>query len=548
MEIFRVENLTFKYPDSQKNALENVSFNVNKGEFLLLCGKSGCGKTTLLRLLKPELSPHGEKSGVVFVCGQNLFDKSSASFADKIGFVSQTPENQIVTENAYNELAFGLENLGALPCEIKRRIAEMSSFFGIDEWIFKDTSQLSGGQKQILSLASVMVMSPDVIILDEPSAQLDPIATDNLFATLRRLNERFGITVIISEHNLGESIPIADRVIYLDGGKLGFCEPPRKACIKLFETQMRDALPSASRIFGKFSDANNLPLTVKEGREIATTKFNQNVAPIKKYENENESVIKLSDVFFRYEKNSPDVLKGVDLEVKKGCFLAVLGSNGTGKTTLLNVIAGLNKAYHGNVKILNKNINDYKGNSLYRGKIALLPQNPRTIFSHNTVRADYVESCKAYGYGKEKSEQLIENLTLWSGISELLERHPSDLSGGEIQKSALVKILLSEPEIILLDEPTKGIDSLSKSQTGSILRELCKEGKTVFAVTHDVDFAAEFADECALLFDGQIVSRDVPQRFFAENQYYTTEACAIARGTVKNAVTVAQVTENLKEK
>lgn len=537
MEIFRVENLSFSYPDADKKALSEVSFCVNKGEFVVLCSKSGGGKTTLLRQLKPELTPFGEKSGEIYFNGAKLSKDNSS----EIGFVLQNPETQVVTDKVISELAFGLENYGVEPSEIRRRIAEMSSFFGIDSWISKQTSQLSGGQKQILSLASVMVMRPQVIILDEPSSQLDPVSTENFFNTLRRINQQFATTIILSEHRLEECFSMADKVLYLEEGRLVLNAKPEIACKELYKTDMRVALPSASKIFGGETFLEKLPLTVREGREIILSGYKKTEAKLVEREISSENAVLIKDLWFRYEKNTPDILKGVELEVKKGEICCVLGGNGAGKTTLLNVISKLSKAYHGTVKLFGKKITDFKGNSIYKGTVGVLPQNPKNLFSSKTVREDFVESCKALG----KNEEIIEEIAVKLSFENLLDRHPLDLSGGEIQKCALGRVLISDPEILLLDEATKGLDAFSKKEIGGILKSLSESGKTIVFVTHDTEFSAEFADSCCLLFDGEIVSKDIPQRFFSQNYFYTTSSASISRDVVKNAVTPSQVAENL---
>ncbi|HOO26313.1 MAG TPA: ATP-binding cassette domain-containing protein, partial [Clostridiales bacterium] len=349
MEIFRVENLSFKYPQAKSKALDGLNFSVESGEFVTLCGQSGCGKTTLLRLLKPELSPHGEKEGAVFYRGGALEDFDRADTAAEIGFVLQQPESQIVTDRVWHELAFGLENLG-LPTEvIRRRVGEMAGFFGIEEWFNKDVEELSGGQKQLLNLASVMVMQPKVLILDEPTSQLDPIAAADFIYTLQRLNRELGLTVILSEHRLEDVFPVADRVMVMDEGKIAAFDNPRKiaSALKKADTDhpMLKALPCAVRIFDSLKSKGDSPLTVKEGRLFLEENYKSDTKelPAEKPEGSDEYAAKLKDVWFRYEKNTPDVLRGLNLSVKVGEHYCILGGNGTGKTTSLNVLSGLNK-------------------------------------------------------------------------------------------------------------------------------------------------------------------------------------------------------------
>ena len=544
MEILRVENLTFAYPETENTALSDVSFSVNAGDFTVLCGRSGCGKTTLLRLLKKELSPVGKTQGEIFFKGQKLTEIDAKTSASKIGFVMQNPESQTVTDKVWHELAFGLENLGLPTGEIRRRVAETASYFGISDWFRKRTDELSGGQKQILALASVMVMHPDILLLDEPTSQLDPIAAADFIATLKKLNRELGITVITAEHRLEEIFPVADKVMVMDSGKLEAFAPPEKIGTLLPETHpIKKALPSATRIALSLGKKDDLPLTVREGKTYLEENFKKSEKPleIKEYTHSDEKAIELKNVWFRYEKDLPDILRGLTFSVYKGEIFSVLGGNGVGKTTALNVISGLAKAYRGKTLISGKKVGDYKNNSLYRQKLAFLPQNPQTVFVKDTLKADFEELLKALDIPKDKREEKILAAVKKTGTEEFLTRHPFDLSGGEMQKAALAKILLAEPEILLLDEPTKGLDAFSKENLKNLIFSLRDGGLTVLEVTHDIEFAAEISDRCALFFDGEIVSADIPEIFFAGNDFYTTAANRIARNLYENAVTCEQV-------
>lgn len=228
MEILHIEDLTFRYPDAPRPALQNVSLSVSDGEFAVICGVSGCGKSTLLRLIKRELAPFGEKSGVIMYDGQSQEALDLRTECTGIGFVQQRPESQIVTDKVWHELAFGLESLG-LPAEaIRRRVCETAAYFGIEAWFRQNTAELSGGQKQLLNLAGVTVMQPKLLLLDEPTAQLDPIAAADFITTLHKLNRELGITVLLVEHRLEEVLPIADRVILMEDGAIGFDGSPRR--------------------------------------------------------------------------------------------------------------------------------------------------------------------------------------------------------------------------------------------------------------------------------------------------------------------------------
>lgn len=544
MEILRVENLNFSYPETENAVLSDVSFSINAGDFTVLCGRSGCGKTTLLRLLKKELSPVGNMRGEIYFRGRNLTEIDAKTSAEKIGFVMQNPESQTVTDKVWHELAFGLENSGLPTGEIRRRVAETASYFGISDWFRKRTDELSGGQKQILALASVMVMHPDILLLDEPTSQLDPLAAADFISTLRKLNRELGITVITAEHRLEEIFPVADKVMVMDGGRLEAFSPPEKIGTLLPEDHpIKKALPSATRIALSLGKKGDLPLTVRDGKTYLEENFGKAEKPleIKEYTHSDEKAIELKNVWFRYEKDLPDILRGLTFSVYKGEIFSVLGGNGVGKTTALNVISGLAKAYRGKTLISGKKVGDYKNNSLYRRKLAFLPQDPQTVFVKDTLKADFEELLKALDVPKDKREEKILSAVEKTGTENFLTRHPFDLSGGEMQKAALAKMLLTDPEILLLDEPTKGLDAFSKENLKKLLFSLRDGGITVLEVTHDIEFAAEISDRCALFFDGETVSADVPEIFFAGNDFYTTAANRIARNLYENAVTCEQV-------
>lgn len=546
MEILQIKNLTFSYPETSNPALENISLSVKEGEFAVLCGTSGCGKTTLLKLLKRELAPFGEISGEINFRGVKLAQLDDRTAASDIGFVLQNPDSQIVTDTVWHELAFGLESLGVPTQVIRRRVAEMASYFGIEDWFHKKTAELSGGQKQLLNLASVMAMQPKVLLLDEPTAQLDPIAASNFIGTLQKLNRELGLTILLAEHRLEEVFPIADRIVMLDSGRLSFADRPEKISTYFSENPshpMAAGLPAAMRIFTLLGENGESPVSVRQGREYITEKYGNEIKslPEQTVSCGGEKAMELKDVWFRYERDLPDCLRGVSLSVYKGEHFCILGGNGAGKSTTLGVIAGLQKAYRGKVSIGGKKIGEYKENSLYRKNIALLPQNPQTVFLEKTVESELAQTCKIMEYSEQEAQLRVRQISEKLQISHLLHQHPYDISGGEQQKCALAKILLLQPKLLLLDEPTKGIDADSKNTLSSIINDLKAEGITIITVTHDVEFAAANADRCAMFFDGEIVSVDTPTAFFSENNFYTTAANRISRGYYNNAILCEQV-------
>lgn len=547
MEILSIKDLTFSYPNKENFALQNVNLSINSGDFVVVCGQSGSGKTTLLRMLKKEIAPHGEKQGAVYYKGEDVEKLDDKISAQKIGFVFQKPDQQIVTDKVWHELAFGLESLGYDSDYIRLRVGEMANYFGITSLFRKKTTELSGGQKQLMNLASVMAMSPDVIILDEPTSQLDPITANDFITTLKKINDELGLTVIIIEHRLQEVFPIADKVAVMEDGKVICYDTPRNVCEKLSNHPMSQGFPSAVRIWQKSGSKGECPLTVKEGRNFINLNFSERKLPLRNTIPNTEDIITLKDVFFRYEKGGNDILSGTNLSIKKGEHFCILGGNGSGKTTTLKILAGLLKPYRGKVIIDNNKMTKKNTADFNRLGVAMLPQNPESVFLKSRVIDDYTELCKIKGIEKSDYEDKINSVAEKLGIKDLLENHPYDLSGGEIQKCALGKVLISEPKILLLDEPTKGVDAYSKLSLSKILQEIKSDGVTIITVTHDVEFASIVADRCGLFFDGEVLSSLVPQEFFSKNNFYTTASSRISRDKFANAVTVDDVVSLIKE-
>lgn len=529
MEILKIENLNFTYPLTASPAISNASFSVNKGEFIAVCGATGSGKSTLLRLLKPELAPLGEKNGEIIFDGVLLSELAPEKSASGIGFVMQNPEHQIVTDTVWHELAFGLENLNVPQAAMARRIAETATYFGIESWYDKKVSELSGGQKQLLCLAAVMVMNPQVIVLDEPTSRLDPIASAEFISTLEKLNRELSITVIISEHRLEELVPICDKLLVLENGEVKAFDTPQKVAPVLDEKLLR-AMPAAVQIFRALEGRGECPLDIRDGRRFVENIFSGKTAklPVSAYTHSENAAMRFKDVYFRYERSLPDVLSGLNMTVYENEIFCILGGNGSGKTTTLSVAAGLNKAYHGTIEIMGKKLKDYKNQTLYRNCLTLLPQDVQTVFMYNTVREELD------GTG-DTAKMLPFN------FDKLMDKHPYDLSGGEQQLVALAKVLATKPKLLLLDEPTKGIDADSKYRLKAVLKQLKSEGMTIVMVTHDTEFACDCADRCAMMFRGEIVSEAVPREFFSENNFYTTAVSRMMRGICDNAVSLGDV-------
>lgn len=536
MEILSCENVAFKYNESTDYAISDCTFSVKKGEKIMLCGASGSGKSTLLRLLKRELSPRGELSGNITLMGKGRSELSARESAEKIGFVMQNPDSQTVCDKVSAELAFGLESFGVKSGEIQSRVGEMAAFFGIEPLYDRDISTLSGGQKQLVALCSVMATDPDILLLDEPTAQLDPVAARELLGILDRLNKEMGVTIIIAEHDPEELFDSCDKILYLAKGKTEFFGTPALTAKYFVENALGGFLPETAKAFARLCD--DLPLNVRQGRakleKLGVTDIPKQA--VNDTERAEPYALQCKNLWQRYEKNSPDILKGCDLGIRKGECYGLLGSNGGGKSTLLRVICGLCKPYMGTVSLFGKKQKAYKNGSLFREMLAFLPQEPVTMFVKESVREDLLQS---------GDKVTVENVSQRMGIEHLLDRHPWDLSGGEIQKCAFGKILLADPKIIVLDECTKGMDSFAKKALGDILLGLKDEGRTILLVTHDLEFAAQYCDRCGLLFDGKIVAEDNAVEFFSHNRFYTTAAARLTRGFFSGAVTSTAVRERL---
>ena len=635
MKIIEVKNFSFRYANGDRDSLENVTLDVEEGTFNVLCGKSGCGKSTLLRQLKSDLAPYGSKSGRICYYGQNLTEIDHRQQSQEIGYVLQNPENQIVTDKVWHELAFGLESLGYDTPSIRLRVAEMASYFGIHQWFYKNVSELSGGQKQLLNLAAIMAMHPKLLILDEPTSQLDPIAASDFLETVRKINRDIGTTVILTEHRLQDVIPWADKVYVMDKGCLLTQGTPREIgeFLKKEHHGMFLSMPVPMQIYAEVESDLPCPLTVREGRnwitqvmqkarhdkleqvchdreqllnesyhdemnvekhdrafeknnEFESTKtddFTQNSSTdinidtnevnsksnsklhktlntlrskIPHMSKEFETpAIQVKDVWFRYEKDGRDVVQDLNLEVKQGEFYALVGGNGTGKSTTLSLISRVRAPYRGKILLNGVDIRRYTDTQLYRGYLGVLPQNPQSMFIRKTVREDLYS---IIGGAKEKKSpeytasmkkaEAIEGIVSLTRLEGLLDRHPYDLSGGEQQRLALAKVLLLQPRLLLMDEPTKGLDAEYKQELGEILKKLQEHGITIFMISHDVEFVAEYADRVGLFFQGNVVTSKPAAEFFAGNSFYTTAANRMARHYFPDAVTGKEVAACLKER
>ncbi len=631
MAHFEIKDLTFYYPGGSRPALNDINLEIERGSYVTVCGRSGSGKTTLLRHLKSVLAPHGKKTGDILFGGRPLEEAGLREQSSMIGYVMQDPDDQVVTDKVWHELAFGLESLGIDQKTMRLRVAEMASYFGIQGWFHKDVAELSGGQKQLLNLASIMAMQPEVLILDEPTSQLDPIAASDFLNTVRKINLELGTTVIITEHRLEDILHASDMVVVMESGRIAACGGPRTVGQQLYESgsEMFAAMPAPMQIYfgvrsdsardgdvpssGRSSggsadactgqaaselhalsggsadvDGSECPLTVREGRTWLSREFEgreikfrslaeaagsqgadgqtaaaqrrgsgqitadstgqvpadairvgcESVLPLE--HESSKPALEIKEAWFRYEKNAPDVLRGLSIEVPRNELFAIVGGNGTGKSTALRTICGICRPYRGKVLIDGKRFEKYRSGELFHGKLAMLPQDPKSLFVRKTVREELEEmlpGTTSAADARSVKDSAIAGIVQLCDIEDLMDSHPYDLSGGEQQRTALAKVLLTGPEILLLDEPTKGMDSFFKIKFAEILADLKKRGVTTVMVSHDVEFCARYADTVSMMFDGSIITTNTPDRFFSQNSFYTTAANRMSRHIFDDAIT-----------
>lgn len=628
MKIIELKKLSFRYSGEDKEVLSDIDLAIEEGGFYVICGASGSGKSTLLRQLKTSLQPVGQRSGRILYYGRDLEELSQYTQSAKIGFVFQNPDTQIVTDKVWHELAFGLESIGMPQDMICVRVAEMASYFGIQNWFYQSTDTLSGGQKQLLNLASVMVMHPKVLLLDEPVSQLDPIAAADFMATVHKLHAEFGITVIMAEHSLEEVAAYVDEVIFMKEGRLiakgkmeelgnilethdpsmeeiltvpmqiarGYEKLQKKKEDAAFTTNdripytvalgqkwMAQRFPlakqeeikgfpfikqeetekfafakqeEAQRFLGtKQEEAGRFPGAKQEeaGKVTSVKQKEKKSLPAKDPKKQNRvkrslgykkifHVIQCTELCYHYPQADVDVVDHLSFFVDEGSIFALMGGNGSGKTTTLHLLGGLLKPQKGTIEFFGKALAKYKEKELRNRILGVLPQDPTTLFVRKTVEEDLYEVLEEQNQIKtffgETRQEIWQNVIALLGIEDLLKKHPYDLSGGEQQKAALAKVLLRQPAILLLDEPTKGLDAGSKKRLGELLVGLSQKKVTILMVSHDIEFCAKYATKTGLFFDGNIASVQDTKEFFVENHFYTTAANRMCRNYFPDVVTV----------
>ena len=542
--LLEFDGVSFCYPHSTHKVLQEVSFSVEEGEFVVLCGASGCGKTTLLRHILKSQIPVGVGAGTMRYRGESIETMDDVKACTSIAYVGQDPENGIVTERVWQELAFGLESLGLPAGEIRSRTGEMAEYFGISRLFRKETAHLSGGQKQLLNLAAAMVMQPELLVLDEPTSQLDPIGAERFIDTLLKLHRDFGVTIFLCEQRLEQVLAYADKVLVMEQGSLQSCKP--RECGKyLYDMQSAvfPAVPVANRVAlqwhkRKGLSEDRLPLTIREGRQWLGRKVEM-LSQIHHLHKEKERkrtdrtavVLEAKKVEFAYEKDRT-ILEDFELRLQPGMCYSILGGNGSGKSTALKLLSGIYEPR--------------KGSCYATGKVCYLPQNAKAVFSELTVEEELFAFLCARNVEEKQAQEETEQMLTFMELQKVRFQHPYDLSGGQAQRLAIAKALLCKPEVLLLDEPTKGLDASFKDKLGKQLRVLCKQGLGVVLVSHDLEFCAQYATHCGLLFDGRIISEGETKEFFEQQYFYVPAATRMARGYLEHIVTAEEILQALE--
>ncbi len=550
MSVFKVENLTYFYPEAKKPALQNINTTIEEGEFLLITGGSGCGKSSLARALAGLIPDFygGTIGGAVFFRGQDIRAMNRRALARQVGIVFQDPEKQLVMTGVETEIAFGLENIGLAQQEMFRRVAEVMNFLELNSFKAEVTSNLSGGQKQKLALGSVLAMQPHTLILDEPTSQLDPVAAEDLFNLIKRLNEELNLTIVLIEQRLERCFHLADRVLVMENGKI----IKAGTAGEVASWQVKEGLPFVPRVAAFFAHAGfaDIPLTVKEGRKrLDEVSFSSTSSvagrhvlnPAQQKKAAPGPVVDVKNLWFTYP-NGREVLRSINLTAWAGEFVTVLGGNASGKTTLLKNLAGLLKPGRGKVMVSGKEPGQTPPQELGR-IIGYLSQNPNDYLFQDTV--------------EEELRFTLANLDLADGgnIERLLERldlvryrttNPRDLSSGERQRVALASVLVAGPKLLVLDEPTRGIDYRLKAILGNVLQKLAEEGVTIILVTHDVEFAAEYADRTVMLFDGQIACDGPKHTVLGSSMFYSPQIGRLFRGYDDSVLTLREAVRKIQ--
>lgn len=552
MAFVQIEDLNYFYPEKKEPALEKINLTIPEGQFVVIVGGSGSGKSTLIRAiagLVPEFYG-GIYSGKIYVDNTELRQMDRRSQVQKVGMVFQDPESQLVMTNVEHEVAFGLENLGLPNSLMKRRVMEVTSALVLSDYLHSFTPELSGGQKQKVALASVLAMQPEVLILDEPTSQLDPIAGEEILTMIRRLNEENGITVVLVEQRLERCFHLADRILVMDEGKIVYDHHAPDAMAHWSVKNNTPFIPPLAKLFASVG-CPEIPVTVKQGRKLLKSyntfaKADKKAIDIQKTkeveQNKDQCIIDISNLWFSYP-NGKEILKNINLKVYPGDFMILMGENGAGKTTLLKNINGLLKPSRGQIKILNENTKKKSVEELAT-MVGYLSQNPNDYLFMPTVIEEVNFTLDKLGINDDGICNEVLNRLMILGYKE---SNPRDLSSGERQRVAMASLLVTRPKVLLLDEPTRGLDYGLKEKLGEILLELRATGTAILMITHDVEFAAEYAEDIVLMAGGSIVAQGGKQEMLTNSTFYSPQVSKLFHNIVDDVVTISQAQKVLKK-
>jgi energy-coupling factor transport system ATP-binding protein len=516
-----IERLTFTYPNSQGPALRDVTWSAVDGEFVLVAGPSGSGKSTLLRCLN-GLVPHfsgGVLSGGVIVAGIDAVAAGPRALSHYVGFVAQDPEAQAVLDRVESEIAFALEHAAVPLAEMRVRVEEALDLVELAPLRNRPLQTLSGGERQRLAIAAALALRPRVLVLDEPTSQLDPQSAEDVLRALVRLNEDLGLTIILAEHRLERIARYADRLTYLEDGRIVVDGPVREALTAI------DAGPPLVQL-ARALDWHPLPLTVQEARPFAPAARTEISRPTSVMGSASRPLLEVKGLRFSY--NGKDALKGVDITIGAGEAVALVGRNGAGKSTLLKCVVGLLRERAGEIKVAGRSTRGREVADICR-EVGYLPQNPDDLLFAETVRDELRVTLRNHNLPESPMaiDQLLERL----GLSNLSAQYPRDLSVGQRQRVALGAVTVTRPRVLLLDEPTRGLDSRTKNGLVAVWRRWLEEGAAMLLVTHDVELAAIIANRTVILSGGEVIASGPTREVLGSSPHFAPQIARLFPGT-----------------
>ncbi len=545
MELIKTENLSFKYKNTNNFLFQNVNLSINKGDFVAVLGRSSSGKTTFLKQFKSFLVPEGDRSGNILLNGQKLNSIPDQIQNRKIYYMSQEFNAQYIMKKTIDEITFGMEYMDIKYTDIKIRLAEICNILNIGNVLNKDISSLSGGQKQLIRLASAIILKPDIIIMDEPLSQLDPLTSKTFIDVMDKINKDFSITILLSSNSLKYIYKSIEKIFLIDDNtsKIHDINKYNMPLHAKNNEYLLNSLPIQCQIYIKNSiqSPDGISSDIKKVRKYLSENFKNNIVPKKdqiKSATEKNKILNIQNIWFKYDIHSNDILKNLSMDVYKGEIISLVGNNGCGKSTLLQMICKINLPYVGKIIYNDIPLNKYKNSELFLNNISFLPQYSPVLLTEDKV-LDNLNSVK--NYSKNVDDALIQKVCKQLKITSLLNSNVNKLSMGEKQLIALAKLILTSPKLLLLDEPTINLDYLQKENLKNVLNDIVQNGTSILIASHDLDFCAEISNRCGLIFQGEIVKLTNTKDFFLNNYFYTTPSRLISQDISDNIITNQEV-------